>query len=165
MASFFDNLGDRLNSVGKGIADKAKEVSDTTKLNGQIREEEKKIQNAYLTIGQKYYEQTKENPAPEFTELFQSIVASEGLISQYRFEIQKIKGVCNCENCGAEIDVNAAFCPSCGTKNEYLAKMQAETAAQAAGKVCSNCGAAVKEDAVFCPECGNRVEAAENTEE
>lgn len=166
MASFFDNLGDKLNSMGRGIADKAKEVSDTTKLNSQIREEEKKIQNAFVSIGQQYYAQSKENPAPEYEVLFQSITASEALIAQYKLEVQKIKGVCTCTNCGAEIDVNAAFCPSCGTKNEFLAKQQ--EAQEASERHCPNCGAAVKDDAVFCPECGNRVEEPaeeEHTEE
>ena len=154
MASFFDNLGDKLNSMGKGIADKAKEVTDTTKLNSQIRDEEKKIQNIYVAIGQQYYNQTRENPAPEYAELFQSLVACEKLIAQYKLEVQKIKGVCTCANCGAEIDVNASFCPSCGAKNEFLAQQQA---VQPEGKLCPSCGAVIKADAIFCPECGNRV--------
>ena len=164
MASFFDNLSDKLNTVGKGIADKAKEVSDLTKINSQIREEEKKIQAAYAAIGQKYHEANKENPDPEYVELFSGIAASKSLLAQYQLDLQKIKGLCTCENCGEEIDVNAAFCPFCGTKNEYLAKkaaFEAEQAAKNAPKVCPNCGASVKEDAVFCPECGSRVEVPE----
>jgi len=47
-----------------------------------------------------------------------------------------------CVKCGAEIKLNAKFCPECGAKQVLT---------------CANCGAEIKASAKFCPECGNKV--------
>ena len=161
MASFFDSLGDKLNVMGKGIADKAKEVSDLSKLNTQIREEERKVQSAYQEMGEQYYKLHKEDPTPEFSENILAVDASLARIAQLKAEIQKLKGVCTCANCGAEVPVTAQFCSSCGAKIEH--PVVEETPA-AEAHTCPNCGAAVEADAVFCPECGGKI-SSEDSEE
>lgn len=44
-----------------------------------------------------------------------------------------------CVKCGANINVNAKFCPECGA---------------AQGNTCAKCGASISKNAKFCPECG-----------
>jgi membrane protease subunit (stomatin/prohibitin family) len=50
-----------------------------------------------------------------------------------------------CISCGAQIPVDAGFCPKCGKPQ------------QAPGKTCPKCGATVPADAMFCPKCGQRM--------
>lgn len=163
MASFFDSLGDKLNVMGKGIADKAKEVSDLSKLNSQIREEERKVQTAYQEMGEQYYKLHKDDPTPDFSENILAVDASLAQIAQLKAEVQKLKGVCTCANCGAEVSATAQFCSSCGAKIEH--PVEEAPAEEAAAHTCPNCGAAVEEDAVFCPECGNKISSEEAAED
>jgi membrane protease subunit (stomatin/prohibitin family) len=51
-----------------------------------------------------------------------------------------------CSKCGALMDQNAKFCPSCGS-------------AQMQGVPCPSCGAVVPSDAAFCPKCGAKMGA------
>ena len=61
--------------------------------------------------------------------------------------IQKKK----CDNCGAEIAKDSAFCNSCGTK------VTIQTQSSSNNKFCTNCGAKIPEDATFCTECGSKL--------
>lgn len=55
-----------------------------------------------------------------------------------------------CNNCGAELQDNAKFCTSCGSKVESVGP-------QAGPKHCPNCGSQLAGDASFCTNCGQRV--------
>lgn len=59
-----------------------------------------------------------------------------------------------CNNCGAQLDDDAIFCPECGTKTGLQAEQQVEPQK----KVCPNCGAVIDNDSLFCPECGVKIE-------
>lgn len=52
--------------------------------------------------------------------------------------------VITCSSCGAAVDANSAFCPSCGSRMD-------------AGVSCSQCGAQIAEGTKFCSSCGARV--------
>ena len=51
MAGFLDKVTDVINNTASDISDKAKEFSEVSSLNGQIRSQEKIIENAYIEIG------------------------------------------------------------------------------------------------------------------
>ena len=55
-----------------------------------------------------------------------------------------------CNNCGAELQDNAKFCTSCGSKVENVGP-------QAGPKHCPNCGSQLAGDASFCTNCGQRL--------
>ena len=55
-----------------------------------------------------------------------------------------------CKHCGAQLAEGAAFCPSCGAKQE----------APDPKAFCVSCGAELAEDAKFCKKCGTPVAPA-----
>lgn len=78
-----------------------------------------------------------------------------------------------CTNCGAIVDENANFCPSCGNKMKVDktacikcgakidegTKFCTECGANQLEKVkCTNCGEVLKPGTKFCPECGTKQE-------
>lgn len=56
-----------------------------------------------------------------------------------------------CRNCGAEVPVQAVFCPKCGIK------------LPASHSFCQNCGAPVGFQADVCVKCGTRLATPEKT--
>lgn len=92
MAGFFDKLSDTINNTANGISDKAKEFSEVSSLNGQIRSQEKLIENAYHEIGKKYYEAHKDAEEDTFLEQIKQITQAKETAEKLRADVANIKG-------------------------------------------------------------------------
>lgn len=148
--AFFDNFGKKASEMTAKAVQKAQELSETTKLNSLISEEEKKINNTYYQIGKLYVSLHSGDSEEAFAGMVASVAESEQKIGGYRRQIQDIKGVQRCERCGAEVARGVAFCSSCGAPMP-----RAETAAPAEDMIrCEGCGAMVKRGMRFCTSCG-----------
>ncbi|WP_461206558.1 hypothetical protein [Clostridium sp. DL1XJH146] len=75
------------------VSQKSGEVIETTKLNGKISTEEKKIKDIYYEIGKTLYENYKFGVAvdSDIAEFCVKIDESNGKIEEFKEEIQKIK--------------------------------------------------------------------------
>lgn len=127
--SFFDDLGKKLSQAGQTAAQKTKEIAETAKLNSQISDEEKKINEYYLQIGKLYVSLHDENHEADFDELIGNLHESENKVKECRQQIKDIKGVVVCEKCGAEVSSGSAFCSTCGAPMPVVTP--AEEAAEA----------------------------------
>ena len=68
-----------------------------------ISEEETVITNQYFQIGKLYVSIHKEDFEEDFAGMIAIIMEAEAKIKDYKKQIQDIKGVRRCENCGAEV--------------------------------------------------------------
>ena len=91
MAGFFDKVSDVINHTANDISDKAKEFSEVTSLNGQIRSQEKVIENAYREIGKRYYELHKDDPDDAFSEWINKITEAAKTAEKLREDVANIK--------------------------------------------------------------------------
>lgn len=150
---FFEKIGNKISSGSKDVAKKAKDMTELAKINSRIKNYEDMIKEIQLQIGKLYFEANRNNPAPEFMELFQNVINAQGAIEKCREEVCTIKGVRGCTSCGAEIPNNSTFCPACGAKNEIIDV----TYTTVSDMFCPGCGAGLPSDTVFCPNCGTKV--------
>ena len=151
--AFFDDLGKKFSQVGQTAVQKTKEMSDISKINGLISDEEKKINNNYHQIGKLYVEIHNNNFEKDFADMITAIHESETKIRDYKLQIQTIKGILRCENCGAEVPNNVSFCSSCGTK---ILKPVQNTTENNIIK-CIGCGVTIDKNARFCTSCGKPI--------
>ena len=121
---FFKGLGSKISHTSQEAIKKTKEIADITKLNGEISAEEKKINNTYQLIGQKYFELHGDSPEEEFDDLIISIKNSMSEIEEAKEEIRRLKGIRTCSQCSAELEGDAPFCPMCGAKLPVLDKTE-----------------------------------------
>lgn len=119
---FFDKLTDIVSNTSKDLSKKAKDLVSTGKLEGQIAEEEEKIQNTYLLIGTQYYEANKDDESGPYAQMCKQITDSKAMIEELQMEVERLKGMQRCPNCQAAVSIEAAFCPSCGTKMPEVKK-------------------------------------------
>lgn len=150
MASFFDNLADKVNSLGNKVVEKTTSSTENIRLSNAIKEEERQINEDYLAIGKKYRELFGASPEPAFADFISDIVRREAVIEENRKKIQKNKGKTTCTNCGTEIDSTAAFCDKCGTKNpvaDEIAREKAEAEAKAAAEAAAQAQAKAEAEA------------------
>lgn len=163
--AFLGDFGKKISQAGQSTLQKTKEMADVAKINMQISDEEKNINNYFLEIGKLYTEIHESDSEDVFKEMVQNILAARDKIKEYQAQIQDIKGVLRCTNCGAEVGKGVQFCPACGSKITEIQTEEKESAgeepageAAAEKRKCVNCGADLQEDALFCSECGMKVE-------
>lgn len=113
--SFFDKFSETITSKSKDVANKAKEIAEVTSLNGKIVAQEGLIEKYYKEIGRFMYEHREKTCDNGLEERFKLVDAAYEEIDRLKAEIRKIKGVKQCESCGADVPFDAAFCSKCGT--------------------------------------------------
>lgn len=147
--ALFDNISKKASETTAKAVQKAQGFSEISKMNLLISEEEKKTAAVYQQIGKLFVSVHGMNCESDFIEMVTSALEGERKINEYREQIRIIKGVQNCEKCGAEVAKNAAFCSSCGypmPKEEILVSIETVE--------CKNCGAMMKTGIRFCTSCG-----------
>ncbi len=155
--AFFDEIGKKLSQTGQMAVQKTKEMADVAKLNAAVSEEEKKINQTYFQIGQLYFSLHKQDYETDFSALIVSLQESLEKVENLKKQIQSVKGVVRCENCGAEIPNTAAFCSSCGA----VVVPQEPTATGAELAQCAACGRLVPKEMNFCTFCGTPMRTQE----
>lgn len=146
---FFDDLGKKVTDAGQKTLQKTKEMSEIVRINSMISDEEKKINNTYIQIGTLYVSKYNEDCKNELAVMVNNVLEAQQRIENFQKQIQDIKKVQRCENCGAEVQQGAAFCSSCGAT---MPKVQVESKDELIK--CENCGAMVKKEMSFCTQCG-----------
>lgn len=158
--AFFDDLGKKLSQAGQTAVQKTREMTEISRLNGAIAEQERKLSDTYIEIGKLYVLMHEEDYDSKFSVMINLLKESEQKIKDFRQQIQNIKGVAHCEKCGAEIGNNVAFCSFCGTRQpQYLYDGTAPLVK------CEKCGAMVDATAKFCVSCGQPIPEKKNVED
>lgn len=147
---FFDDLGKKVTDAGQKTVQKTKEMSEVARINSLISQNENRINTIYYQIGKLYVNIHEFDYEEEFGGMISQVIELEQQISEFRKQIQEIKGIQFCEKCGAEVSRGVAYCSSCGAvmprpeKQEYY-----EDCVK-----CVRCGSWVKKGMRFCTSCG-----------
>lgn len=157
--AFFDDLGKKLSQAGQGALQKTKEMADIARLNSLISDEEKLLNNSYYQIG-KLFSELHANDCEEcFSAYISAVNESLKKISVLKAEMQALRAVSNCPNCGAEVTSSSLFCNVCGAQLPNTVKnLQTESADSVK---CSNCGSYVNKNMKFCTTCGTLMASEE----
>ena len=147
--AFFENLTKKASETTAKAMQKAQELSEITRINGLISDEEKKINTAYCEIGKLYVSVHGADGEEGFDGMVDAIHEAEKKIEEHKTQLHIVKGVERCEQCGAEVQRGVAFCSCCGA-----AMPKVETSAE---KVCPSCGTKVEGEGAFCAYCGTKL--------
>ena len=158
--TIWDSLGERASKTTAKAVQQARIISETTKLNGLIADEETAINDRYCQIGKMYYMLHQDDPKSEFVEMFASVAASKEKIRMFQVKLQDVRGIVRCEKCGTEVVKGAAFCSSCGAAIPSAKLSESEEVHK-----CSNCGAKIETYMRFCTSCGKPVAECEDMQQ
>lgn len=154
--AFFENLGGTLAAKGKDVAEKAKEIAEINRLNGQIHTQEHMEEKIYIELGKAVSGHREDLGSMNVSAQLAELDSVQAEIARLREELLRVKGIRRCAGCGAQISEDAAFCPSCGCAapgEEEASKQEAP-----AGTECPGCHREVEPDAVLCPFCGIKLQ-------
>lgn len=145
--SIIDKLSSGVTEAGNTISQKAKGISDQTKLSGEISKNKARRDESIRKLGEVYYQARIKNEEPDAEELIHEIEQVDGILDKLTESLNQLKGIVICENCGTEIEKGNAFCPSCGTPVKEPQKIR-----------CPKCVAELPAGTRFCVYCGTKIE-------
>ncbi len=162
--SFFKDLGHNITSKSKDIAQKAKDISETSSLNTIIKNEEFNIDTQYKLIGKQYYEKYSSRTGDEFEVSMLIISKSMEKIDATKAQIEKIKKRSCCPSCGASFKKGDLFCSKCGSAIPQSEPKPENALPTAEPEKCPQCGEIIEDNGLFCTKCGLKLSADNKTE-
>ena len=112
--AFLEKVGGTLAAKGREVADKAKEMAEVNRLNGQIHSQTNTAEKIYAEIGKMVCENRENWGQLDITGQLEQLDSIQVEIERLQEEILQVKGIRKCENCGAAIDMRLSYCPECG---------------------------------------------------
>ncbi|MBD5558899.1 MAG: zinc ribbon domain-containing protein [Clostridia bacterium] len=116
-------IGDAIKDFMSGAAasasaakDKLTDGATILRLETEIKQLQGDIDKWCGEIGRQYAAKYAGDYGGEFGSYLEQISRNKDKIKSLEDQISAIKGTRKCSKCGAEIDIDAAFCVKCGTK-------------------------------------------------
>ena len=156
--AFFDQLSKTINSVSQNVSQQTKNITDISRYNSSIAEKERKIEDLYLKMGEKYYLAHKDSNDDE-TGFVAEINSLFTEIKNDKSAIERIKGVITCPSCGNDNPKDSTFCSKCGTR---LVEVPKEPTEEILKNKCPSCGASIEDGNLFCTSCGFKLESVKD---
>jgi hypothetical protein len=158
--AFFDDLKRKVSETSQGAVKAAKDYAEEARIKGLISTEQRNIQTSFTSIGKLFYEKYKEETESPFKELCAEVTGANERIVKLQHDLQLVKGVKRCANCGADIPATSTFCGVCGQVVETAPKAGGAAAAagapEAEPEYCYYCAAPLETGSTFCGVCGKK---------
>ncbi len=145
--SIIHKLSPGVSEAGNTIPQKAKGISEQTKLSSEISKNKARREECIRKLGEACYQAHKAGEEFEAQELFHELELVDGILDKLTESLCQLKGIVICEKCGTEVMKGSAFCPSCGTQVRQPEVIR-----------CPKCSAQLPGGSRFCVYCGAKVE-------
>lgn len=109
------NIFEKVGESGKGVADKAKNITEISNMKRKIIYEEERINEIFADMGKRYYKKRGE-AVSSFEDLCADIDTRRRRIKKMQFEINAMRGFKVCPKCDSEIAEKFMYCGVCGAK-------------------------------------------------
>lgn len=120
--NFFEKIGKTASQTYKATAGKTSKIAKEAKLRILISDDEDKIEDLYIEIGEKIYKMYEKQEQIEMNmqlkDLFTKIDALNEEIKDTKTELLRLKDSKVCTNCGNTIDIESHYCNNCGYEQE-----------------------------------------------
>lgn len=121
---FFNKIGDLANKTYKNASQKTGEIAKEAKIKMKMNENKSKITDLYKEIGaivyKKYLNAEKIEIKEDLNTYCSQIDELSKEIEKCQHDVLVLKKKRICENCYAEINLDAKFCPHCGFEQEEV---------------------------------------------
>nr|WP_297706780.1 zinc ribbon domain-containing protein [uncultured Butyrivibrio sp.] len=143
---------------------KANDVASSAISNADsnIADVEIAVKDAFLVLGEQYFEANKNNQDAEYyaqVEKIKELKDKKDLWQQYKLSLE---GKAICENCNSVISSDSAYCNRCGSAIKprdfsVLGIAAAQSSSSVISRTCPQCGSRLVEGAMFCEKCGQKL--------
>lgn len=109
------NVASKAEGLARTAVKKGSEVAESAKLTITLKSEERKLENMFSTLGKLFYEQVKGTDVrAQIKAQVMEIDEQKLVIQELKASIDETNGKIKCDSCGKDMDIDAAYCPTCG---------------------------------------------------
>ena len=134
----FERLGKKLMNLGQDAKSGVQRVGETYQVNNKLNDEKRALNKLYAAIGKHIYQGDEQNPPQGLEDEFAAIKSTLETISQLTEQLNKLKGIVVCPECGREATRDEKFCAGCGSKlpeaEQKLSEKMKQDMKEAAGE-------------------------------
>ena len=152
--AFINDVKGKISKTSQYTVQKAKDLSETAKLNAAIADMEKQITELYQEIGSKVYRYYHNDPIKKVEDSIQKVSALYQNIESCKKRIEDFSPVKICAKCGTQVNKEMKFCYNCG--NEF--PMPRPATAETNKPIYCTCGNKISAGSNFCTACGKKLQ-------
>ena len=112
----FSDLGKKLSKLGQDTKNGVQKVSDSVSISNRISQEKKSLERLFALIGEAVYKENPETPKAGLEDEWAAVKVAYANIASYTDQLNHVKGIIYCPNCGRPAASGDKFCAKCGYK-------------------------------------------------
>ncbi len=110
----FSDLLKKLSKLGQDTKNGVQKVSDSVTISNRISQEKKSLGRLFATIGETVYKESPDVPKPGMEDEWAAVKVAYANIETYTEQLNNVKGIIYCPNCGRPAANGDKFCAKCG---------------------------------------------------
>ena len=110
----FSDLGKKLSKLGQDTKNGVQKVSDSVTISNRISQEKKSLERLFAMIGEAVYKEQPDTPKAGLEDEWAAVKVAYSNIASYTEQLNNIKGLVYCPNCGRPAASGDKFCARCG---------------------------------------------------
>lgn len=113
----FQDFGKKFADAAKVVSKRTAEATEVVRLNGRVSSLQDEIEHLFNQVGKAYYAMRNASGESEAAKALCTEIDKLNLeLEAARVELDRIRNLRRCPNCGEVQQASAQFCASCGTK-------------------------------------------------
>ena len=110
----FSDLGRKLSKLGQDTKNGVQKVSDSVTISNRISQEKKSLERLFALIGEAVYKENPDTPKTGLEDEWAAVKVAYANIASYTEQLNQVKGLIYCPNCGRPAAAGDKFCAKCG---------------------------------------------------
>ncbi|MBR1899834.1 MAG: zinc ribbon domain-containing protein [Lachnospiraceae bacterium] len=116
----FSDLGKKLSKLGQDTKNGVQKMSDSVSISNRISAEKKSLERLYAAIGEAVYKESPDIPKEGLEDEWAAVKVAYANIASLGEQLDHVKGIIYCPNCGRPADKGDKFCAKCGFRLDNL---------------------------------------------
>ncbi len=109
----FSDLGKKLSKLGQDTKNGVQKMSDSVSISNRISAEKKSLERLYAAIGEAVYKESPDIPKEGLEDEWAAVKVAYANIASLGEQLDHVKGIIYCPNCGRPADKGDKFCAKC----------------------------------------------------
>ena len=116
----FSDLGKKLSKLGQDTKNGVQKMSDSVSISNRISAEKKSLERLFAAIGEAVYKESPDIPKEGLEDEWAAVKVAYANIASLGEQLDHVKGIIYCPNCGRPADKGDKFCAKCGFRLDNL---------------------------------------------
>ena len=126
----FSDLGKKLSKIGQDTKNGVQKVSDSVSISNRITAEKKSLERLFASIGEAVYKESPDVAKEGLEDEWAAVKVAYANIASLNDQLNHVKGIIYCPNCGRPAAKGDKFCAKCGFRLDNLQETTGSKVAQ-----------------------------------